>query len=159
MDRNQFPKGFVPFGGGRYQCPGKTFAIMEMHLFVVMVLTMFEMEMKDPFPSEVSQCFINIRREVHVSETGMIIKSQHLRSVTTPRGKDWLRRHRLAHYNNAPLCCCVCRYVVPDSHARHHSSCYQLQSKVQKEVARIAMKFVFELNNHTSFEFLSLIVM
>lgn len=54
LDHHQFLKGFIPFGGGRYQCSGKVFAIMEMHLFVVVVLKMFDLELKDPLSPEVS---------------------------------------------------------------------------------------------------------
>lgn len=55
LERNQFLDGFVGFGGGRYQCPGRWFALMEMHLFTVTVLRMFDLELLDPVPPPVSQ--------------------------------------------------------------------------------------------------------
>ena len=59
MDRKQFVEGFVGFGGGRYQCPGKWFALMEMHLYVVMVIKMFDLELKSPMPEPVSLSSVN----------------------------------------------------------------------------------------------------
>lgn len=49
-NKRQFLEGFIGFGGGRYQCPGKWFALMEMHLFVAMVLNMFQLHTLDPIP-------------------------------------------------------------------------------------------------------------
>ena len=34
----------------------KWFALMEMHLFVTMAMSMFRLELKDPMPQTVSQC-------------------------------------------------------------------------------------------------------
>lgn len=55
LDKKQFLPGFVGFGGGRYQCPGKWFALMEMHLFVAMVISLFDLELRDPMPQAVSE--------------------------------------------------------------------------------------------------------
>ena len=55
MEKNQFLDGFVGFGGGRYQCPGRWFALMEMHLFVAMVIGMFDLELLDSVPAPVSE--------------------------------------------------------------------------------------------------------
>ncbi len=55
LDRKQFLPGFVGFGGGRYQCPGKWFALMEMHLFMVMVLATFDLQLLDSVPPPVSE--------------------------------------------------------------------------------------------------------
>lgn len=53
LDKYQFIEGFVGFGGGRYQCPGRWFALMEMHLFVAMVMCLFDIELLDKVPQPV----------------------------------------------------------------------------------------------------------
>ena len=53
LDKYQFIEGFVGFGGGRYQCPGRWFALMEMHLFVAMVICLFDIELLDKVPQPV----------------------------------------------------------------------------------------------------------
>ncbi|XP_077977069.1 24-hydroxycholesterol 7-alpha-hydroxylase-like [Glandiceps talaboti] len=50
LEKNVFLDGFVAFGGGRYQCPGRWFALMEIHMLVVMVLHTFDMKLVDPVP-------------------------------------------------------------------------------------------------------------
>jgi 24-hydroxycholesterol 7alpha-hydroxylase len=50
FDKFQFLEGFVGFGGGRYQCPGRWFALMEMHLFVAIILSKFHFELLDKVP-------------------------------------------------------------------------------------------------------------
>ncbi|XP_065883241.1 24-hydroxycholesterol 7-alpha-hydroxylase-like isoform X2 [Dysidea avara] len=50
LNKNQFLEGFVGFGGGRYQCPGRWFALMEMHLVVAMVIHMMDFQMLDQVP-------------------------------------------------------------------------------------------------------------
>jgi 24-hydroxycholesterol 7alpha-hydroxylase len=54
LEKNQFLDGFVGFGGGRYQCPGRWLAVAEMHLCVAMTLQLFDMKLLDPLP-DVSQ--------------------------------------------------------------------------------------------------------
>ncbi|XP_064397824.1 24-hydroxycholesterol 7-alpha-hydroxylase-like [Halichondria panicea] len=50
LDKAQLLDGFVGFGGGRYQCPGRWFALMEMQLFIAMLLQQFNLELLDPLP-------------------------------------------------------------------------------------------------------------
>ena len=57
LEKKQFLEGFVGFGGGRYQCPGKWFALMEMHLYVAMVIKMFDLKLKDSMPQTVRTFF------------------------------------------------------------------------------------------------------
>ncbi len=54
LDKAQLLDGFVGFGGGRYQCPGRWFALMEMQLFVAMLLQQFNLDLLDPLPPPVS---------------------------------------------------------------------------------------------------------
>ena len=64
---------FIAFGGGRYQCPGRWFALMEIQVFVAVLVSCFEMEllggvMPRPSPEHVvgvphpnKPCFVKIR--------------------------------------------------------------------------------------------------
>ncbi|XP_035277945.1 24-hydroxycholesterol 7-alpha-hydroxylase [Anguilla anguilla] len=49
--KNVFLEGFVAFGGGRNQCPGRWYALMEMHMFVTLILYKYEFTLLDPLPS------------------------------------------------------------------------------------------------------------
>ncbi|XP_003387846.1 PREDICTED: 24-hydroxycholesterol 7-alpha-hydroxylase-like isoform X1 [Amphimedon queenslandica] len=50
IDKNQFLPGFIAFGGGRYQCPGRWFALMELHLYISMILKLLDMTLIDEVP-------------------------------------------------------------------------------------------------------------
>ncbi|XP_076872857.1 24-hydroxycholesterol 7-alpha-hydroxylase isoform X2 [Brachyhypopomus gauderio] len=48
--KNVFLEGFVAFGGGKNQCPGRWYAIMELHLFITLILYQFEFTLLDQVP-------------------------------------------------------------------------------------------------------------
>ena len=48
LDRNKFLDGFIAFGGGRYMCPGRWFALSEMHLFLLAFLATFDLQPTSP---------------------------------------------------------------------------------------------------------------
>ncbi|EDV24625.1 uncharacterized protein TRIADDRAFT_24848 [Trichoplax adhaerens] len=48
--KKAFIDGFVAFGGGRYQCPGRWFAIMEMQVFISLLLLNYKIELIDYKP-------------------------------------------------------------------------------------------------------------
>eukprot|EP00118_Oscarella_pearsei_P008268 m.41809 g.41809 ORF g.41809 m.41809 type:complete len:406 (+) comp33264_c0_seq3:262-1479(+) len=50
LEKNLFLEGFVGFGGGRFQCPGRWFAIMEMQMVVATFFYLFQLEMVSPLP-------------------------------------------------------------------------------------------------------------
>uniref|UniRef100_A0A672UE47 Lanosterol 14-alpha demethylase n=1 Tax=Strigops habroptila TaxID=2489341 RepID=A0A672UE47_STRHB len=52
LEKNAFLDSFVAFGGGKHQCPGRWFAIMEIQLFVVLFLYRYEFVLLDPVPKE-----------------------------------------------------------------------------------------------------------
>ncbi|XP_042689405.1 24-hydroxycholesterol 7-alpha-hydroxylase, partial [Centrocercus urophasianus] len=53
LEKNAFLDGFVAFGGGKHQCPGRWFAIMEIQLFVVLFLYKYQFVLLDAVPKEV----------------------------------------------------------------------------------------------------------
>ncbi|XP_071957038.1 24-hydroxycholesterol 7-alpha-hydroxylase-like [Antedon mediterranea] len=50
LDKNLFLDGFVGFGGGRYQCPGRWFALMEMHVLITLLLQQLSFTALGPLP-------------------------------------------------------------------------------------------------------------
>ncbi|XP_025078738.1 24-hydroxycholesterol 7-alpha-hydroxylase-like isoform X1 [Pomacea canaliculata] len=50
LEKNIFLDGFIAFGGGRYQCPGRWFALMELHLFVAQFLQRFDCQLLSTVP-------------------------------------------------------------------------------------------------------------
>ncbi|XP_064506790.1 24-hydroxycholesterol 7-alpha-hydroxylase isoform X2 [Pseudopipra pipra] len=52
LEKNAFLDSFVAFGGGKHQCPGRWFAIMEIQLFVVLSLYKYEFVALDAVPRE-----------------------------------------------------------------------------------------------------------
>ncbi|XP_069706914.1 24-hydroxycholesterol 7-alpha-hydroxylase isoform X1 [Phaenicophaeus curvirostris] len=54
LEKNAFLDSFVAFGGGKHQCPGRWFAIMEIQLLVVLFLYKYEFQLLDVVPKESS---------------------------------------------------------------------------------------------------------
>ncbi|KAM4772597.1 24-hydroxycholesterol 7-alpha-hydroxylase-like [Rhinophrynus dorsalis] len=52
LEKNYFLDGFVAFGGGKYQCPGRWFALMEIHMIVILMLYKYEFHLLDPVPKQ-----------------------------------------------------------------------------------------------------------
>uniref|UniRef100_A0A671PQW8 24-hydroxycholesterol 7-alpha-hydroxylase-like n=1 Tax=Sinocyclocheilus anshuiensis TaxID=1608454 RepID=A0A671PQW8_9TELE len=50
LEKNVHLEGFVAFGGGKNQCPGRWYAVMELHMFVALILYKFEFTPLDPVP-------------------------------------------------------------------------------------------------------------
>ncbi|KAJ7363449.1 hypothetical protein OS493_009603 [Desmophyllum pertusum] len=52
---------FIAFGGGRFQCPGRSFAMMEIQMFVSAILCSFDMELvKKEVPSPSPQHVVGV---------------------------------------------------------------------------------------------------
>ncbi|XP_044301152.1 24-hydroxycholesterol 7-alpha-hydroxylase [Varanus komodoensis] len=52
LEKNTFLDGFVAFGGGAHQCPGRWFALMEIQILVILFLRKYECSLLDPLPKE-----------------------------------------------------------------------------------------------------------
>ncbi|XP_067840594.1 24-hydroxycholesterol 7-alpha-hydroxylase [Heptranchias perlo] len=52
LERHVFLDGFMAFGGGRYQCPGRWFALLEIQMFAALILYKYEFTLLDPVPKE-----------------------------------------------------------------------------------------------------------
>ncbi|KAL8173161.1 UNVERIFIED_CONTAM: hypothetical protein K2H54_041418 [Gekko kuhli] len=54
LEQNAFLEGFVAFGGGSHQCPGRWFAIAEIQILITVFLYKYECTLMDPVPKEVT---------------------------------------------------------------------------------------------------------
>ena len=75
-DKPSAADNFIAFGGGRFQCPGRWFAMMEMQLFVSVILCVFDMELlkvevPSPSPKHVvgvphpdSPCYVKMCKRI-----------------------------------------------------------------------------------------------
>ena len=73
-DKTAAAENFIAFGGGRFQCPGRRFALMEIQMFVSAILCVYDMELVNsevplPSPRHVvgvphpdSTCYVKIRK-------------------------------------------------------------------------------------------------
>ncbi|XP_006120737.1 24-hydroxycholesterol 7-alpha-hydroxylase-like isoform X1 [Pelodiscus sinensis] len=52
LEKNAFLDGFMAFGRGKHQCPGRWLAVMEVHMLVVLLLYKYELILLDPVPKE-----------------------------------------------------------------------------------------------------------
>ncbi|ELU17287.1 hypothetical protein CAPTEDRAFT_220158 [Capitella teleta] len=70
VKRNIFLKGFMPFGGGRFQCPGRWFALMEIQLFVAIVLKSVDIDLLEKVPDNSLLHLLGVQQP----ETGLMVK-------------------------------------------------------------------------------------
>ncbi|XP_041044266.1 24-hydroxycholesterol 7-alpha-hydroxylase isoform X7 [Carcharodon carcharias] len=52
IEKQVFLDGFMAFGGGRYQCPGRWFALLEIQMFAALIFHKYEFTLLDPLPKE-----------------------------------------------------------------------------------------------------------
>ncbi|XP_029327439.1 24-hydroxycholesterol 7-alpha-hydroxylase isoform X3 [Mus caroli] len=69
LDKYIFLDYFMAFGGGKFQCPGRWFALLEVQLCIILVLYKYECSLLDPLPKQ---------------------SSRHLVGVPQPAGKCWI---------------------------------------------------------------------
>ena len=59
FSKGAFLPGFVAFGGGRYMCPGRWYALMELHMIISMLFHRYDMSLDSKLPAPVSPRTIN----------------------------------------------------------------------------------------------------
>lgn len=52
LDKNAFLDGFVAFGSGKFQCPGRWFALLEIQICIILVLYKYDCTLLDPLPKQ-----------------------------------------------------------------------------------------------------------
>lgn len=58
FSKSTFPQGFVAFGGGRYMCPGRWYAIMELVMVISLFFHQFDITLDDEIPQPVRESMI-----------------------------------------------------------------------------------------------------
>uniref|UniRef100_A0A8C4Y2T8 Lanosterol 14-alpha demethylase n=1 Tax=Gopherus evgoodei TaxID=1825980 RepID=A0A8C4Y2T8_9SAUR len=54
LKKNAFLDGYLVFGGGKHRCPGRWFALMEIHMLVIILLYKYQFTLLDPMPKQVT---------------------------------------------------------------------------------------------------------
>ncbi|RXM34347.1 24-hydroxycholesterol 7-alpha-hydroxylase, partial [Acipenser ruthenus] len=62
LEKNVFLEGFVAFGGGRYQCPGRWYALMEIQMFIGLILYKYELTLLDSLPKPSSRHLVGTQQ-------------------------------------------------------------------------------------------------
>ncbi|XP_006120739.3 24-hydroxycholesterol 7-alpha-hydroxylase-like [Pelodiscus sinensis] len=52
LEKNAFLDGYLAFGGGKHRCPGRWFALLEIHMLVIMLLYKYQFTLLDPLPKQ-----------------------------------------------------------------------------------------------------------
>lgn len=52
LEKHAFLDGFLAFGTGKYQCPGRWFALSEIQVFIILMLYKYDCSLLDPLPKE-----------------------------------------------------------------------------------------------------------
>uniref|UniRef100_A0A8C6RU47 24-hydroxycholesterol 7-alpha-hydroxylase n=1 Tax=Nannospalax galili TaxID=1026970 RepID=A0A8C6RU47_NANGA len=53
LEKHAFLDCFMAFGGGKFQCPGRWFALAEIQICIVLILYKYECSLLDPLPKQV----------------------------------------------------------------------------------------------------------
>uniref|UniRef100_A0A8C3ICL6 Lanosterol 14-alpha demethylase n=1 Tax=Chrysemys picta bellii TaxID=8478 RepID=A0A8C3ICL6_CHRPI len=62
LKKNAFLDGYLAFGGGKHRCPGRWFALMEIHMLVIILLYKYQFTLLDPMPK---QSLLQLSRVCH----------------------------------------------------------------------------------------------
>lgn len=60
LDKYIFLDYFMAFGGGKFQCPGRWFALLEVQLCIILVLYKYECSLLDPLPKQSSLHLVGV---------------------------------------------------------------------------------------------------
>ncbi|CAM2112292.1 unnamed protein product [Caretta caretta] len=52
LKKNAFLDGYLVFGGGKHQCPGRWFVLMETHMLIIILLYKYQFTLLDPMPKQ-----------------------------------------------------------------------------------------------------------
>ncbi|XP_068921924.1 24-hydroxycholesterol 7-alpha-hydroxylase isoform X2 [Petaurus breviceps papuanus] len=62
LEKNAFLDWFVAFGGGKYPCPGRWFALLEIEIYVALVFYKYQFNLLDPFPKQNFNRLVGIQK-------------------------------------------------------------------------------------------------
>ncbi|XP_077018094.1 24-hydroxycholesterol 7-alpha-hydroxylase isoform X2 [Tamandua tetradactyla] len=62
LEKHAFLDRFMAFGSGKYQCPGRWFALLEIQLFIILILYKYECSLLDPLPKQSSVHLVGVQQ-------------------------------------------------------------------------------------------------
>lgn len=62
LEKHAFLDGFLAFGTGKYQCPGRWFALSEVQIFIILMLYKYDCSLLDPMPKESYNHLIGVQQ-------------------------------------------------------------------------------------------------
>lgn len=60
LDKYVFLDGFMAFGYGKFQCPGRWFALLEIQICIILVLYKYDCRLLDPLPKHSSLHLVGV---------------------------------------------------------------------------------------------------
>ncbi|XP_023575034.1 24-hydroxycholesterol 7-alpha-hydroxylase isoform X2 [Octodon degus] len=52
LEKHAFLEHYMAFGGGKFQCPGRWFALLEIQICIILILYKYDCSLLDPFPMQ-----------------------------------------------------------------------------------------------------------
>ncbi|XP_044531268.1 24-hydroxycholesterol 7-alpha-hydroxylase [Gracilinanus agilis] len=64
LEKNAFLDCFLAFGGGKYPCPGRWFALLELEIYVALLFYKYQLSLLDPFPKQNFNQLVGVQKPV-----------------------------------------------------------------------------------------------
>ncbi|XP_039087137.1 24-hydroxycholesterol 7-alpha-hydroxylase [Hyaena hyaena] len=62
LEKHAFLDGFMAFGSGKYQCPGRWFALLEIQICIILMLYKYDCSLLDPLPKQSSLHLVGVQQ-------------------------------------------------------------------------------------------------
>uniref|UniRef100_A0ABI7YWM7 Cytochrome P450 family 39 subfamily A member 1 n=1 Tax=Felis catus TaxID=9685 RepID=A0ABI7YWM7_FELCA len=62
LEKNAFLDGFMAFGSGKYQCPGRWFALLQIQICIILILYKYDCSLLDPLPKQSSLHLVGVQQ-------------------------------------------------------------------------------------------------
>nr|KAF6362719.1 cytochrome P450 family 39 subfamily A member 1 [Pipistrellus kuhlii] len=62
LEKHAFLDGFVAFGSGKYQCPGRWFAMLEIEMCIILLFYYYDCSLLDPLPKQSSLHLVGVQQ-------------------------------------------------------------------------------------------------
>ncbi|XP_037375731.1 24-hydroxycholesterol 7-alpha-hydroxylase isoform X1 [Talpa occidentalis] len=62
LEKHAFLDCFMAFGSGKYQCPGRWFALLEIQIFIILIFYKYDCRLLDPLPKQSSLHLVGVQQ-------------------------------------------------------------------------------------------------
>ncbi|XP_067608869.1 24-hydroxycholesterol 7-alpha-hydroxylase isoform X3 [Pseudorca crassidens] len=62
LEKHAFLDCFMAFGSGKYQCPGRWLALLEIQIFIILILYYYDCSLLDPLPRQSSLHLVGVQQ-------------------------------------------------------------------------------------------------